>query len=137
MSKDNLPYFLRNRIGLEKYKTDKKNKIKTDVDRGRYLHILTDYFFYTKFFDMNALEAVWHEDFGRNLYYSYGITNSHLQKKYGVHYGMTSYEKVLSDKINKDREEKKLGTGGEELILDAAKLDEFIEWVSDTAEIVL
>lgn len=131
LSKDNLPYFLKNRIGIEKFKAD--NKIKSDFDRGRYLHVITDYLFYTEFFDLNALEKVWHEDFGRNLYYSYGLTNPHLQTKYGVSFSMTSHEDTLCGIIKKDRAEKKLGTGGESLIIDISKLDEFIEKVSDMA----
>jgi hypothetical protein len=92
---------------LRKYLEHNNNNIETDFDKGFFLHLVTDYIFYNKYFDT----------YSKDIYNDYDILNSFLIEKYKV---------VLPNKI-KDNVYFK---DGDLKLLDLDKVEKCIEEAS-------
>ena len=83
-SKENAYTLFGNKVFLVDY-------LKSEYDNSDYqivvfLHLATDYLFFHKFFGEEYLKNLSYEDFSKNLYYSYDVTNTHVETKYNVNY---------------------------------------------------
>lgn len=75
---------LKSKVNLRKFLEE--NKVASDYEQGVFLHLLTDYEFFTNFFDKNYIRNVSYDDFCKDLYYSYDQINEYLEKKYYLNY---------------------------------------------------
>lgn len=121
----NLIQYLKDKIQLNEYVKD--HTIDSFYDRAYFLHLVTDYLFFTEFIDKNYLKRVSYQTFCKDLYYTYNVTNPYLIKKYDLD---NSILDTLTGEITKARKEKNAdGTKGT-LLTSTEKLDSFIEEVS-------
>lgn len=102
-------------------------QIDSDYSEGYFLHLATDYLFFNKFFAKEDLMKVTHDDFFRNLYYSYDKVNEYISGKYHVSYG--EYEQQINERIAEKQQT--IPDGPKIDILPIDRLDDFIEEVSD------
>ena len=115
---------LKSKVNLRKFLEE--NKVDSDYEQGVFLHLLTDYEFFTNFFDKNYIRNVSYDDFCKDLYYSYDQTNEYLKKKYYLNY--YDFEVFLKQNIKKDNQEKEMKLKKTFAnILPLEKLDLFIE----------
>lgn len=126
-NKSNLYEYLENKVQLNEYLKD--NDINSDYQKGIFLHLITDYLFFNNFFDNDYLETISYEEFCKDLYYSYEITNQYLEEKYKINY--ENFETEINNNIKKDKKEKNAGGEKRKDILPVYKLDKFIEYVSN------
>ena len=82
--KSDLKRFLTQKVILADYV--KSNTIDTSYDRGYFLHLLTDYYFYNSYFDDSWIESTEYLEFKRVLYHDYHILNGYLTQKYKLQY---------------------------------------------------
>lgn len=125
--RSNVKEALKNKVVIEKY--FKENKIETDFEKGICLHLLTDYLFFNKFFDKEYLEKVSFEQFCKDLYYSYDITNEYLENKYKIDYG--EFKEEIEENIKTKNSKANYNKQVETNILPLDKLDKFIEETSN------
>lgn len=97
----------------------KENSLESDYNKGVFLHLITDYLFFNDFFPQAYLENVTYEDFCKDLYYSYSLTNDILKEQYSI---LLQESKVYSKIIN---------DGTRKNILPMKDLEIFIERVSN------
>lgn len=128
-NKNNLEKYLLGKVRLDLYLKD--NKVETDFEKGVFLHLLTDYLFFNKFFEKEFIKNIDYQDFVRDLYYSYEMTNEYLNKKYNIDFSI--FGDRLEKNIRKNKKEKKLEDSDlkeKKLIFSERDLDEFIEKIS-------
>lgn len=128
-NKNNLEKYLLGKVRLDLYLKD--NKVETDFEKGVFLHLLTDYLFFNKFFEKEFIKNIDYQDFVRDLYYSYEMTNEYLNKKYNIDFSI--FGDRLEKNIRKNKKEKKLEDSDlkeKKLIFSEKDLDEFIEKIS-------
>lgn len=118
--------YLANKIGLIDYLQEKE--VITDYEKGIFLHLITDYLFFNTFFDEEYLKNVSYDDFAKDLYYSYVLTNDYLIEKYNLE--LKDILDVINSKIKEDRKEKQMRDEERINILPIAKLDDFIDRVA-------
>ena len=82
--KSNLKRFLTQKVLLGDYV--KANSIGTSYDRGYFLHLLTDYYFYNSYFDEAWINSTEYPEFKRILYHDYHILNGYWTPKYNLKY---------------------------------------------------
>lgn len=125
---NNLLEDLKNKVDLERYL--KENVVKTDYDRGIFLHLLTDKIFFTEFFEEEVIKNYEYQEFSKDLYTSYNQTNRYLEGKYPI-----ILKEELKEKIEREIEaaKKKQNVSANEgnNILPLDNLDAFIERMSD------
>lgn len=110
-----LMHFLDQKVVLSGYV--KERKLKTSYERGYFLHLVTDYYFYTEFLDKNWIQSVDYTEFKRVMYHDYSALNNFFIQRYGVQYPPAVIEKIES---NEDRPE----------IIQEDAIDKFIEKMS-------
>ena len=121
---NSLKSHLKSKVNLRKFLEE--NKVDSDYEQGVFLHLLTDYEFFTNFFDKNYIRNVSYDDFCKDLYYSYDQTNEYLEKKYYLNY--YDFEVFLKENIKKDNQEKEMKFQKTFVnVLPSEKLDLFIE----------
>ena len=128
-NKNNLKKYLLGKVRLDLYLKD--NKVETDFEKGVFLHLLTDYLFFNEFFEKEFIKNIDYQDFVRDLYYSYEMTNEYLNKKYNIDFSI--FGDRLEKNIRKNKKEKKLEDSDlkeKKLIFSEKDLDEFIEKIS-------
>lgn len=128
-NKNNLEKYLLEKVRLDLYLKD--NKVETDFEKGVFLHLLTDYLFFNEFFEKEFIKNIDYQDFVRDLYYSYEMTNEYLNKKYNIDFSI--FGDRLEKNIRKNKKEKKLEDSDlkeKKLIFSEKDLDEFIEKIS-------
>ena len=128
-NKNNLEKYLLGKVRLDLYLKD--NKVETDFEKGVFLHLLTDYLFFNKFFEKEFIKNIDYQDFVRDLYYSYEMANEYLNKKYNIDFSI--FGDRLEKNIRKNKKEKKLEDSDlkeKKLIFSEKDLDEFIEKIS-------
>ena len=76
--RSSLESYLKNKVNLRKFLEE--NKVDSDYQQGVFLHLFTDYEFFTSFFDKDYIRNVSYDDFCKDLYYSYDQTNEYLKK---------------------------------------------------------
>ena len=114
--KSNLKRFLTQKVILADYV--KSNKINTSYDRGYFLHLLTDYYFYNCYFDDSWIDSTEYLEFKRVLYHDYHILNGYLTRKYKLHYPSRLKESDYSV------------TDGIPEVLSTESIDQFISFMS-------
>ncbi|MCI8308696.1 MAG: hypothetical protein HFJ45_00430 [Clostridia bacterium] len=126
---DNLTRYLAEKVDLNLYL--KQEEINTDYEKGKFLHLITDYLFFNNFFEENYIKNITYKKFVNDLYYSYVISNSYLEEKYNI----KDLPKDLLEKMNKDIKNtlnsKSNSNKIQKNILPLEKLNEFIEKVSN------
>lgn len=128
-NRNNLEKYLLGKVRLDLYLKD--NKVETDFEKGVFLHLLTDYLFFNNFFEKEFIKNIDYQDFVRDLYYSYEMTNEYLNKKYNIDFSI--FGDRLEKNIRKNKKEKKLEDSDlkeKKLIFSEKDLDEFIEKIS-------
>lgn len=122
---NNLYKSLQNKVNLKEFILN--SKVDTDYEKGVFLHILTDYLFYNEFFDKDYLKNTDYKKFKNDYYYSLGLTDPYIKKKYKVKYIV--YKKEILKKLNKFKNynyrEDSIN------IINSDKIDLFIEYVSN------
>lgn len=118
----------KNKVCIEDFL--KENEVKTDYEKGVFLHLLTDKIFFTEFFPIDYLESVTYEQFLKDLYTSYGLTNAYVEKKYQIKFSKELLEKI-SLNIKENAKKKHIEGQKGNNIIPIDKLDEFIEKMSD------
>ena len=108
----NLEYYLDNKVNIKKYLEE--NEVKSDYERGYLFHLLTDYYFYTSFFDKGFISNIGFSEFKSILYHDYNSINEYMKEKYGV---------VYSDRIKKYD----ASNSDEPIILKKEQLSAFVE----------
>ena len=127
-SKDTIIEHLKNKVSIENFL--KENEVKTDYEKGVFLHLLTDKLFFTEFFPIKYLEKTDYKEFVKNLYFSYHETNDYLIEKYNIKFPKKFLDR--SEEIIKEKEKsKQIQSGNEQLIIQENDLDKFIEYVSN------
>lgn len=120
--------FSKNKVCIEDFL--KENEVKTDYEKGVFLHLLTDKIFFNEFFPKEYLEKENYVQFCKNLYTSYEMTNPYIAKKYNIKFSKELLEKIkqnIEDNSKKKHIEGKVGHN----IIPIDKLEEFIEKMSD------
>ena len=115
---------------MDLHKFIKENEVKTDYEKGVFLHLLTDKIFFNEFFPKEYLEKENYVQFCKNLYTSYEMTNPYIAKKYNIKFSKELLEKIkqnIEDNSKKKHIEGKEGHN----IIPIDKLEEFIEQMSD------
>jgi len=125
---ENLVKHLENKVSIEHFL--KENEVKTDYQKGVFLHLLTDKIFFTEFFEREYLNKSTNESFRRDLYYSYRKTNSYIEEKYKLNLQGELFKKI-NDNIKKANLKNKVDENSN-YILPLDKLENFIEKMSDT-----
>lgn len=115
--KSNLKRFLTQKVILFNYV--KSNRIDTSYDRGYFLHLLTDYYFYNCYFDDSWIDSTEYLKFKRVLYHDYHILNGYLTQKYKLQYPSRLKESDYS------------ATDGIPEVLATESIDRFISFMSE------
>lgn len=126
--KNDLAKSLHNKVAIDEFL--KRNEIKTDYDKGVYLHLLTDYLFYNEFFDEEYLKQEDGKNFRKDLYYSYIITNEYLKGKYDTSYGV--FQEQIEQEIQHSQKSADYQREKRQNIIPFDALDQFIDKVSKT-----
>lgn len=100
----------------------------TDYNKGILLHLITDYMFYTKFFDMDYVKSVSYSDYHRDLYYSYDITDEYIKNKYNL--DLPFVDEVTNKKLSTFKKKTKYDSNTAKDIIPINKLEKFIEDIS-------
>lgn len=124
--KNNLLEYLENKVNL--YEFLKSNNISGSKNKGIFLHLVTDYLFFNYFLDKDYLKNISYDDFCKDLYYSYDVTNDYIYDKYNVVFD--AYKDEIMDAIKESHIQKKMDDKKYLNILPLDKLDSFIELVS-------
>ncbi len=126
-NKNDLFDYLAKKVNLIRYLNSEYDA--SDYQKGVFLHLITDYFFFNNFFEYEYLRNVTYTSFCNDLYYSYGVVTSYLDDKYELDY--SDFSEAINADINKSRHQKNIADDIGDNILPIHKLDEFIEYVSD------
>lgn len=125
--KSNLELYLNKRIGLKEYINN--NIIDNDYEYGVFLHLITDYIFFTSFFDKEYIHSININIFNNDLYHSYDNTDNYVNNKYNIDY--TDLKDDIVEAIKRARKKKNTSYDEGTDILPFDKLDRFIEDVSN------
>ena len=115
---------LKNKVNLKDFINN--SKINTDYEKGVFLHIITDYLFYNEFFDEDYLKNTNYRKFKNDYYYSLGLSDPYIKKKYKVKYNV--YRKEILKKLSKFKNYNYMNDSTNIINLD--KIDLFIDYVS-------
>ena len=107
----------------------KVNSIDDDYNKGVFLHLITDYIYFTKFFSKDLIIELG-EDFLPSMYYSYDLVKDHVENKYDVKYpGEIS---GIIENINNKRKILGFDKGiTKPNIIPMEKLDKFIDFCAN------
>lgn len=125
-SHDDLVKYLNNKVNLYTYLKTKYNS--TIFELGVFIHLITDYLFFNEYFDSEYLTNIGYENFCKDLYYSYNVTNDYITQKYNL--DLEDYIDVINENIKKDIKKKKTNNEAATNILPTSTLDDFIERVA-------
>lgn len=115
--KDNISH-LKGKVNLYSFLQD--HEIKNSFTLGWFIHLLTDYLFFSECFDDQYLINTSYEDFRKDLYYAYDCLTSYLSKKYNI---------VKEDYISYPSEYYE-GSSYKKCLFTKSQIDNFIERVS-------
>lgn len=68
---------------IDEFLSEKDTVLNNDFYKGYLLHLLTDYYFYTKYFNKELLELIHNND---KFYYDYDCINKELEDRYNIEY---------------------------------------------------
>lgn len=125
--KRNLLDFLSKKVQL--YKFLEQNQIDSDYKKGEFLHLVTDYIYFTQFFTSEEVDK-YGQDFMTTMYYSYDCIKDYVEEKYNVVYpgDLAGIMQAIDEKrklLGFDKGVKK------DNILPHEKLDKFIEFCAN------
>ena len=103
----------------------------SDYEKGIFLHLVTDYIFFSHFLDKNYLDGVTLLEFCNDLYHSYDVVSSDIDVKYEIDY--SNIREKIDENIAKGIKNKNVDIKSDKSknILSLSKLEEFIEYVSN------
>jgi hypothetical protein len=108
-----------------------KLPIDNDFEKGVFLHLLTDYIFYTYYFSPEFLRAATYEEFTTNLYASYNYTTGWLEDTYRTAELPTSFNSQMKQSIiNLQTRRPEILTNGKNILADTGKMARFIDFVA-------
>jgi len=123
---------MRNKVGLFEFLQN--NKLDTDLNRGRFLHLYTDWEYYNNLLAADYLSTVCLEQFQIDHIYTCIVHSKHVRDKYSVTYCISSFEKEINDAIARWRrmDIERWGDAGPQgkLILSLEQIEDFIERIS-------
>lgn len=125
-SNKDLINYLNNKVHV--YPFLQETNIKTDYNKGVFLHLITDKLFFTEFLDKEYLKSATYSEYINDLYYSYECTNPVIIKHYKL--PMQKYEKRIEENINKMKKVRGIVEKEKNNILETNKLIEFINEMS-------
>lgn len=102
--------------------------IKTDYNKGLFIHLITDKLFFTEFLDKKYLKSVTYSDYINDLYYSYDCINPIIIKYYDL--PMEKYEQRIEKNINKMKKVRGIIEKQKNNIIEVDKLIKFINELS-------
>jgi hypothetical protein len=124
-----------NKVDLAKFL--EHNPIESDLNLGRFLHLITDQKFFHEFLGKQSMINANHDIFSANLFHSYIANNPHLIKKYNL--AGLCVDKIMEQEIeqihfkfaqDKVNYVKQKYNHSPECIICVKKLDEFINEVA-------
>lgn len=101
----------------------------SDYQKGIFLHLITDYIFFTDLLDKDYLRNTTYKAYCDDLYYSYEEIDSYLVDKYKIDY--RNMKKELQENIDNNKKDNHLESTTKKNILDPILMYKFIERVSD------
>ncbi len=125
--KNNLIDYLAKKVNLYAYLL--KNNIDSEYQKGFFLHLITDYLFFNKFFAKDYLRKTNHDTFVKDLYYSYDINNRYLLEKYNLNNFL--FQDIIEEAIKKSCAKYKNKNEKRTNILDNDDVDKFINEVAN------
>lgn len=125
--KNNLIDYLAKKVNLYDYLLE--NNIDNDYQKGFFLHLITDYLFFNKFFDKDYLKKTNYDTFVKDLYYSYDINNRYLLEKYNLNDFL--FKDVIEEAIKKSCAKYENCQEKRTNILNNRKVDRFINEVAN------
>lgn len=131
-NKNNLVQYLENKVCLKKFLDNEP--INDDYHKGVFIHLITDYLFFTTFLDKNYLKNISYEEFRKDLYYSYNLINGYLNCKYKIDYEqMLSSDLVekIKNRIKTSQIEANIRDEIRINLINNDKLDSFINYISN------
>jgi len=123
----NFGKFVAGKVVLSKFLNE--NDINDDYNRGVFLHLVTDYLYFTRFFTEEYINRMGKRDFLENMYYSYDEVKDYVEKKYQVEYpgDIAEIMNAIQEKRNSLNPDKSDRIN----ILPIKKLSNFIESVAE------
>lgn len=125
-SNEDLINYLNNKVHIFPFL--QTTNVKTDYNKGLFLHLITDKLFFTKFLDQNYLKSVTYSEYINDLYYSYKCTNPVIINHYQL--PMEKYEQRIEENINKMKKVRGIVEKQKNNILEIDKLIKFINEIS-------
>lgn len=125
-SNEDLINYLNNKVHIFPFL--QTTNVKTDYNKGLFLHLITDKLFFTKFLDQNYLKSVTYSEYINDLYYSYECTNPVIINHYQL--PMEKYEQRIEENINKMKKVRGIVEKQKNNILEIDKLIKFINEIS-------
>lgn len=125
-SNEDLINYLNNKVHIFPFL--QTTNVKTDYNKGLFLHLITDKLFFTKFLDQNYLKSVTYSEYINDLYYSYECTNPVIINHYQL--PMEKYEQRIEENINKMKKVRGIVEKQKNNILEVDKLIKFINEMS-------
>lgn len=126
--KKDLAKFLNQKVMLNDYLS--QNEINSDYKKGEFLHLVTDYIYFTQFFTPEYINSFEGDEFLTTMYYSYDCIKEYVETKYNV-----VYPGDLSVVMKSIEEKRKLLGFDRGItkpnILPTDRLDDFIEFCSN------
>lgn len=127
---NDLVKYLFNKVNLEKYLEE--NAVESDYEKGVFLHLVTDFLFFNTLLDKEYLTKTSYDEFRKDLYYSYDITNEHIYDVYGIDYDDYSFGEKLKKNVAQSKSNVKTCDGKRTNILPNEEIENFVERVSKT-----
>ena len=121
----NLLKYLGEKVQLKDYV--KEHSLTTDYDKAYFLHLVTDYLFFTTFFDRDYLKRVTYSDFCKDLYYTYNVLTPYITKHYSLDAAVL--DSLLGEIKRAQKEKNAFGDWGN-LLASEERMAAFIEEVS-------
>lgn len=110
------------------------NTLDSDLNRGKFLHLITDWEYYNNFVPKDRIRAMSFAEYGKSLTYARALLERQLVEKYDLSMAMVSFKDELKNWDEKWKREDSKRYGNEKIdaepLYNAQDLDEFIERVS-------
>jgi len=124
------------KVGLKKFLETRlcPYKLDTDMDRGLFLHLYTDWIYYNELLPLDYLATIDMTVFPKDNVYTSIVFDPYLEKTYGMNYGLTSMQEQVKEQFVKWNlfDEKRWGKDfSAKILFTKEQLDDFIELASE------
>lgn len=119
-----LEEYLNRKVDLKKFLENENTN--TDYQKGVFLHLITDYKFFTEFLDKEFIRSTEFPEFIKCLYCSYNESNEYLENKYNI-----SKERLGDELYNKIQVVSEDNKENFKNLIPLEKLEDFIEELSN------